>query len=493
MQNTRRAFLKQAGSLPLFLRAAYGRQGETPASRPNILWIIAEDFCPELGCYGNSEVRTPNIDRLATQGRRFTQAFTTSPVCSASRSALMTGMYQTSIGAHHHRSHRDDGFRLPAGVKPITELFREAGYFTANVRTAAEGVSGTGKTDLNFTIDAPIFDGSDWNQRQPGQPFYAQINLPETHRRFTRNEQSPTDPNLLNLPPQYPDHPITRADWAAYYDTIEVLDAKVSAILRRVEEEGLEEDTIVFFFGDNGRPHVRGKQWLYDEGIHVPLIVRWPGILASGTVDEQLVSAIDLSATSLGLAGIPLPEKMEGQPFLGEEARRPRTHIVAARDRCDETIDRIRCIRTSRFKYIRNFRPERPYSQLNRYKETEYPVMRLMRRLHSQDRLAPAQARFMAPDRPFEELYDLERDPDEVRNLANSPDHCATLTELATALGRWILETGDQGEIPEDPAIALFYEQAAKKNYDERLRRLYREEGMEVPSWLEGEESSNMD
>jgi N-sulfoglucosamine sulfohydrolase len=486
MQNSRRSFLKQAGALPFALSTVYGSQAETSAHRPNILWVVGEDFCPDLGCYGNREVSSPDLDRLASQGTRFTQAFTTSPVCSASRSAFMTGMYQTSIDAHHHRSHRNDGFRLPDGVRPITELFREAGYFTANVRTAAPGVSGTGKTDFNFLADAPIFDGTDWNQRQPGQPFYAQVNLSETHRTFKKNEESPTDPNLISLPPQYPDHPITRADWAAYYDTAAILDRKVGAILRRIEEEGLAENTIVFFFGDNGRPHVRAKQWLYDEGIHVPLLIRWPGFLEPGTVNDQLVSAIDIAATSLSLAGIPLPERMEGQPFLGREAGR-REYIVAARDRCDETVDRIRCVRTRRFKYIRNFHPDRPYSQLNRYKETEYPVMRLMRRLHADDRLTVAQGRFMACARPAEELYDVERDPHELKNLADKPEYCATLTELALTLDRWIRRTGDRGEIPEDPAVARFYEEEGKKNYHERLRSLYLQEGMELPAWLLGE------
>ncbi len=463
--------------------AVSARVVHAQARRPNILWLTAEDFCPDLGCYGNSEVRSPNIDKMAAEGMRFTNAFTACPVCSPSRSGFMTGMYQTSIDAHNHRSHRDDGYRLPQGVRVITEWFRDAGYFTANVRTAAPGVPGTGKTDFNFTPAEPIFDGTDWNQRKSGQPFFAQINFSETHRAFKKNEKDPTDPSKITLPPQYPDHPITRADWAAYCDSIGFLDDKIGRVMKRLADEGLLEETIIFFFGDNGRPHVRGKQWLYDEGIHVPLIIRWPGGFRAGEVNNQMVSAIDFGAESLDLAGIPIPPKMQGQPFLRSGGKRP-NYIVAARDRCDETVDRIRCVRTAQFKYIRNFYPERPYSQLNRYKETEYPVMRLMRRLHAAGKLNPIQAQFMAPVRPPEELYDITRDPNEIKNLAGSPGYKEQLTELRGILDRWIAETGDRGETAEDPSIALHWEQQAKKNYDERLRKLYADEGMALPDWL---------
>jgi len=463
--------------------AAVSGGGFQSENRPNVLWLTAEDFCPDLGCYGNREVRSPNIDHLADEGIRFTNAFTTCPVCSPSRSAFMTGMYQTSIDAHNHRSHRDDSYRLPDGVRVIADWFRQAGYFTANVKSAAPGVTGTGKTDFNFSPSEPVFDGTDWNQRKAGQPFFAQINFPETHRVFKRNEKNPTDPSKLTLPPQYPDHPVTRADWAAYYDSVGFLDEKVGLVLKRLADEGLLDETIIFFFGDNGRPHFRGKQWLYDEGIHVPLIVRLPGGRQAGKVNDQLVSAIDFGATSLALAGIPIPAKMQGQAFLGPNARR-RDYIVAARDRCDETVDRIRCVRTPQFKYIRNFYPERPYTQLNRYKETEYPVLRLMRRLHGEGKLTPVQMQFMAPVRPAEELYDVTRDRNELVNLAVLPEHRRTLGQLRGILDRWVVETGDRGATAEDASIPLYWEQQAKKNYDQRLRKLYEAEAMPLPEWL---------
>jgi len=390
----------------------------------------------------------------------------------------MTGMYQTSIGAHHHRSHRDDGYRLPHPVRPITDYLREAGYFTANIIEPAPGLKVRGKTDLNFSAEM-LFDGSHWNQRQPGQPFYAQVNLPWTHRKFVNNEQNPTDPKRIDLPPYYADHPVTREDWALYYDTIGILDQNIGLVIRELEKEGLLDSTVVFFFGDNGRPHFRGKQWLYEGGIHVPLIIRWPDKRKASAVTDELVSAVDISAASLSLAGIKLPEHLQGRNFLSPKAKY-RDYIIAARDRCDETVDRIRCVRTKRFKYIRNYYPERPYTQLNRYKESEYPVLRLMKRLRSQDKLTPEQALFFAPKRPYEELYDLETDPHEVKNLADDPNFEEKLVELRRILDAWIEETADQGQFPEDPAIAEFYLERMKGIYDERIKARYKEEDMSL-------------
>ncbi|RJP25792.1 MAG: DUF229 domain-containing protein [Candidatus Omnitrophota bacterium] len=477
MAMIRRDFLKQTTytASSLIVGNSYSRAADT--MRPNIVWIIAEDLCPDLGCYGNTLVHTPNIDRLAGEGVRFTNAFTTAPVCSASRSAFNTGMYQTSIDVHHHRSHRQDGYRLPEDVHLITDYFRRAGYFTCNVKDVTPSVKGTQKTDYNFSVEKP-FDGTDWNQRKEGQPFYVQINFPEAHRDFKRAKEHPVDPDKVDIPPYYPDHPLTRRDWADYLDTIGFLDEKVGAVLNRLENEGLAENTIVFFFGDHGRCHVRGKQWLYDEGIHIPLLVRRPGTLAAGSVRDDLISAIDLAPASLIIAGVEVPENMEGQDFLSSSAPK-REFIIAARDRCDETVDRIRCVRTPRWKYIRNFMPNRPYSQLNRYKECQYPVLRLMRRLHEQGKLTPAQERFMAEARPMEELYDLQNDPHEIHNLAVSHEHAAVLKEMRMILDRWIVETGDQGEIPEDPAIAKQFEAEMMKLYDQKIKEHDRKENRE--------------
>lgn len=444
---------REAVGFPLSLVS----HGSGVAARPNILWLIAEDLSPDLGCYGNRAVQTPSLDRLALEGMRFTNAFVTGPVCSASRSAIATGMYQTTIGAHNHRSHRDDDYRLFRGIEPFTRYLQRAGYHTSNVIDAAPGVRGTGKTDFNF-LSGEIFDGKNWSERRKGQPFYAQVNFSETHRPFRRCPDRPIDPASVELPACYPDHPSVRKDWAMYLETLQNLDAKVGKVLARLEQERLAEDTIVFFFSDHGRPMPRDKQFLYDGGIRIPLIVRIPGKfrpvgLQPGTVSEDLISAIDITATTLKLAGVEPPPHMEGRVFLGAGAR-PREFIIAARDRCDETVDRIRSVRTRRFKYIRNFFPERPYTQQNVYKDVNYPTLAVMRQLRDAGKLSGAAAQFLASRRPAEELYDLASDPHEIRNLAGDPAHRSTLEKMRAILHGWIQDTRDQGQYLEDRVMS---------------------------------------
>ncbi len=464
----RRDFIKAAGirAVSLLGGCAGSFSDGKAAQRPNILWIIAEDLCPDLRCYGNKIVRTPNIDRLASEGARYTNAFTTAPVCSASRSAFMTGMYQTSIGAHNHRSHRHDDYRLAEPVRVITEYFREAAYYTCNC--GGGRWERKGKTDFNFAVEWP-FDGTDWRQRKAGQPFFAQVNFYETHREFQRTKRYPVDPVKVEMPPYYPDHPVTRRDWADYLETVQVLDAKVGVVLKRLEEDGLSDNTIVFFFGDHGRPHVRGKQWLYDGGIYVPLIIRWPGQIKAGTVIDDLVSAIDFGPTSMAMCGIERPSHLQGQTLWGPDAKQ-RDYIFAARDRCDWTVDRIRCVRTKRYKYIRNFLPERPYTQPNYYKKLQYPVLTLMNVLHKQGELTPAQQRWMTPTRPAEELYDLENDPDEINNLAEDAAHTTTLKQLRGVLDKWIAQTRDQGHIMEDEQTIRASDPARIERYENQMR-----------------------
>ena len=420
--------------------------------RPNILWIISEDTSPDFACYGHPIVKTPNLDRLAGEGMRFTSAFVTAPVCSPSRSAFNTGMYQTSIGAHNHRTRNKKP--LPDDVRVITDLFREAGYFTSNC--SGLDFEKPGKTDWNFTLDHKAFDGTDWRQRQPDQPFFAQVNLHLTHRPFVRDEEHPIDPDRVELPPIYPDHPLLRRDWADYLESIQVLDRQVGQVLQRLEEDGLADDTIVFYFGDHGRPHLWAKQWLYEGGIRVPLIVRWPGHIKPGSVRDDLVSLIDLVPTCLATAGIQAPAYLQGLDFLGKKIER-RDAIFAARDRCDETVDRIRCVRTKRFKYIRNFMPERPYRQFNAYKPGRFPAVAVLQVLYKKGQLTEAQARFMAPQKPAEELYDLQEDPFEVKNLVDDPSYSDILDELRRRLQRWIEETGDLGERPEPAEEVEFW------------------------------------
>jgi len=421
-------------------------------AQPNILWLIAEDMGPALGCYGQQQVSTPNLDRLAAEGVRFNRAYTTAPVCSPSRSAFMTGMYQTTIGAHNHRSHRDDQFRLPAGVKLLHEWLRDASYFTANVIELPPefGFKGTGKTDWNFSAPSKGgFDSRRWADLAGSQPFFAQINFQETHRAFHAPKHA--DPTKIELPPYYPDHPIVRADYAAYLDAATELDRKIGLVLAQLERDGLAENTIVVFMGDNGEAHIRGKQFCYEEGLRVPLIMRWPeGMppptgLTRGSVDERLVEAIDLAPTMLAFARAPVPAKMQGRVLFGKNAAPPREYAFGARDRCDETVFRLRTVRDTRYRYIRNFTPDRPFLQPNNYKAKQYPLWTLLPQLQAEGKLTPEQAALCAPTMPEEELYDLETDPHEVRNLAASREHAEVLGRLRGVLKKWIIETDDQG------------------------------------------------
>ena len=432
------------------------------AEKPNFLWLVAEDFGPELACYGTKQVTSPNIDALAASGMRYTRAYSTAPVCSASRSAFMTGMYQTAIGAHNHRSHRDDGYELPAGVKVVTNWFRSAGYFTANVRElpASFGFKGSGKTDWNFTHEPRPFDSANWDDLKAHQPFVAQINFQETHRKF--HAPAKADPKLVEIPPYYPDHEVTRKDWAEYLDAASELDRKVGLILDQLDKDGLAKNTVVVFTADHGQAHVRGKQFCYEEGLHVPLVIRWPsGITAPsgykpGTVTDRFVESIDLAPTMLALGGAEKPKGMQGQVFLGDKSEPARQYAFGARDRCDETVFRLRTVRDDRYRYIRNFTPERPFLQKNDYKERSYPVWNLLKELHAQGKLTPAQEFLCQPTMPPEELYDLQADPHEIKNLADSKDpaHVAKLKELRGVLEKWIEDTNDQGKALEPKNVA---------------------------------------
>jgi N-sulfoglucosamine sulfohydrolase len=430
---------------PMALRA------EASPAKPNILWLIAEDFGPHLGCYGTPQVWTPHLDQLAREGVRYTHAYTTSPVCSTSRSAFMTGMYQNSIGAHQHRTANKPA--LPDGVRLLTDWLRDAGYYTANVvkLPSAVGFKGAGKNDWNFRSGGKPFDSADWSDLKANQPFYAQINFKETHRPF--EAPSKADPAKVEVPPYYPDHAVTRQDMAGYLDSASELDRKIGRVLRQLTDDGLADSTIVIFFGDNGAAHVRAKQFCYEEGLHIPLIIRWaPGIPApkqirSGLVDSRFIEAIDLAPTMLAAAGMDKPAKMQGRVFLGERAEPARERVFGARDRCDETVMCLRTVRDSQYRYIRNFMPDVPFLAANAYKARRYPVWSLFPELHAAGQLTPAQAFLCQPRQPGEELYDLRDDPHQIRNLASSakPEHREALKRLSEALDRWMRDTGDQG------------------------------------------------
>lgn len=437
----------------LFAALAYA------GDRPNIVWIIPDDMSANFSCYGETAIETPNVDRLAEQGVKFTQAFVTAPVCSTCRSAFITGMYQTSIGAHHHRSGRGtEKIELPADIKLIPQLFQEAGYYTT--------ISGwpirkgrLGKTDYNFEWDESVYDGSDWLDRADGQPFFAQIQTPggklrgkdssgwervssAAENRFGNR----TPQSAVELAPYYPRHPDVVRDWAAYLDSVRMTDVMVGEVLARLEAEGVRDNTLVLFMTDHGISHARGKQFLYDEGLHVPLVVSGPGV-EPGTVRNDLVEHIDIAALSLGAAGIAIPSYMQARNILADDYQ-PREAAFAARDRCDETVDHIRSVRTSDFKYIRNFLPERPYLQPCAYKDAK-KILIALRQWHQQGRLNETQRLLFRDVRPPEELYDLANDPHEINNLAADPKFAAQLKQMRERLGQWMEQTGDQGREPE--------------------------------------------
>ncbi len=424
--------------------------------RPNILWIIVDDMSANLSCYGETAIETPHLDALATRGTLFRNAFVTAPVCSTNRSSFITGMYQTTIGSHHHRSGRGEKkIHLPDGVRPVPEYFQEAGYYTSVTGWPFRDRDNSGKTDYNFEWNRSMYDGPDWSKRAEGQPFFAQIQLRggkhrggdlETTRKFVKQMRrdfgSATATSAVKLPPYYPNDPVLLEDWAAYLDSVRLTDHLVGQVIDRLEKEGDLENTVVLFMTDHGISHARGKQFLYEEGIHVPLILAGPGIV-QGETRTDLVEHIDIAALSLGLAGIEVPNTMQAQDILSPDYR-PRSVIFSARDRCDETVERMRAARTDRYKYIRNYFPNRPHMQPNRYKDAKSIVIAL-REAHAAGTLNAVQDRIFAPTRPEEELYDLRNDPFEINNLADDPKFKSELAMMRKHLDTWIVRTGDQG------------------------------------------------
>jgi len=443
--------------------------------KPNILWIVGENFSMDLACYGQKNVQTPNLDRLATQGVRYSRVYSTSPVCAPSRSALMTGWYATTTDMHHMRSHRDDDFRLPTGVRPITHLLKDAGYHTANITHIGKREVGTGKLDLNFVNEGPLYAGKEWKALKKKQPFFAQINMPEAEYdiydrksaekprvKWVGEEWHPkvATPENVTPPPYYPDHRITREEWARYLNSVTGTDVRIGWILDQLKKDGLNDNTIVIFFADNGRLDARGIHWCWDSGLHVPMIIHYPkGVPAPeqvtpGRVNDQVHSLLDISATTLWMAGIPKPFGMQSRVFLGPDADPPRRYAFAARDRIDETAVRLRSVHDKRYHYVRNYTPGAGFQTLNRYKEKCFLVKPLMRKLHATGKLTGPPADLMKPF-PREMLYDTQADPHEVRNLASSSDvaHQAALSRLRAALDTWMVATHDRGHIPEPPGV----------------------------------------
>lgn len=451
---------------------------EIEAKRPNILWLVGENMKLDLGIYGAKNVETPNLDGLAAKGQRYTRVFSTSPVCAPSRSAFMVGMYQTTTDMHHMRSHRDDNYRLPEGVRPLTHRLQDAGYLTANIKFIGEKEVGTGKLDLNFANEGDVYQSTNWSDLKDNQPFFAQINMPESeydiydrqtwkHPRvkWYGEEQHPqvaTEENVTP-PPYYPDHPTVRKEWARYLNSISGMDIRIGWILDQLKADGLADDTIVIFFGDNGRMEPRGIHWIWDTGIHVPMFIYYPMNVPapkgyhSGSVNDEVVSLLDITATTLEMAGIAIPMNMQSRCLLGENARQPRQYAFSARDRIDETVLRMRSVRGKRYHYIRNYSKGEGFATLNRYKEKCFMIKPLMRELLQAGKLSGPPLALMDP-MPFESLYDTQVDPHEINNLAASLQHQEVLKELRVALDTWEIESGDRGDILEPPEVVAPFE-----------------------------------
>ena len=463
-------------AIVIFLPMADLGASEKPnTQKPNIIWVVIEDMSAHFSSYSETTIQTPHIDSLAAEGVKFTNAYVTAPVCSTCRSALITGMYQTSIGAHHHRSGRGElKIQLPSHVKLIPEYFQEAGYWTCNMGTP-NGSPKLGKTDYNFEWDEAVYNGSDWADRKPAQPFFAQIQLHGGKLRSGKNWQqrvneklgSATDPADVKLPPYYPDDKVLREDWAAYLDTVRWTDHEVGELIARLKKEQILDETYIFLITDHGISHARGKQFCYQEGMHIPLIVHGPGLFGN-VVRDDVVLQIDMAASSMGFAGIEIPDYLQSKNLFADDYR-ARDYVVSARDRCDETVDRIRGVTNGRFKYIRNFHHERPYLQPNAYKDAK-PILIRLNELADAGKLNKHQMLQMADSRPKEELYDMQNDPWELKNLAGDPYYSDMLERMRGNLHEWIETTGDLGAQPEgkmyDSDMAVYLNTIKRRHPD---------------------------
>lgn len=456
--------------------------------RPNILLLMAEDMSPRVAAFGDLAAITPNLDALAQQGVRYTNSFTTAGVCAPSRASHILGMHQISTGSQHMRtSTRPEGgyFSVPpAQVKAYPELLRATGYYTYTDQKLDYQFSSPWPGSGPFTIwDDEGRADADWRGRAEGQPFFGFRNFPVTHESgvFRPMGDMPNSmihfvmqamrwwsmdgivspvvsPAEVQLPPYYPDTPTVRADLARHYNNIAYMDAEVGAILAQLEADGLADSTIVIWTTDHGDGLPRAKRELYDSGLKVPMIIRWPekyrpADVEPGAIDRRLISFIDFAPTILRLAGVEVPSYLQGQDFADPAAPR-REYIFASRDRIDEVPDRQRAIRDQRFKYIRSWFPQQEQGHPLAYRDN-IDMVREMRSMYQAGQLNGAQSLwFQAPGE--EQLYDLQDDPFEIHNLADNPAYQAELVRLRMALDQRLAEVGDWSEEPESGMVARF-------------------------------------
>lgn len=427
----------------------------------NILWLVAEDLSAIIPPFGNMTVATPNLSRLAAEGIRFTQVYSTSGVCAPSRAAIATGMYQNRIGAQHMRATNIKNFGVegliayeavpPAYVKMYSQYFREAGYYTSN----------NAKEDYQFRKSLVAWDDSSdsahWRNRGAGQPFFSVFNFGITHESQVWEQSDQTllisNDTDVPIPPYLQDTDVSRRDITQVYSNVVAMDQQVGQILAQLEEDGLLDSTIIFWYTDHGGPLPRQKRLLYDSGIHVPLIIRFPDKLRAGEIDDQLISFVDFKSTVLSLAGIEPPPYVDGRAFLGDHVNTPnRRYIHAAADRFDSEYDMIRAVRDVRFKYLKNYKPEQPYYLPLMYRE-QMPIMQELLKLRDNGQLNEAQSQWFRTSKDEEELFDTLHDPYELHNLAKDPIHAEKLVELRNELNDWVNSIEDKGFMPEGDLI----------------------------------------
>ena len=428
---------------------------------PNIVWLVAEDLSPIIPAFGDDTVTTSNLDRLAAEGVRYTRVFSTSGVCAPSRAALATGMYQNRIGAQHMRTTNVSGFGVdglipyeavpPPFVKMHSQYFREAGYYTSN----------NAKEDYQFRKAVTAWDDSSrtahWRNRGPDQPFFSVFNFNITHESQVwvqaENPLRVSEDLQVPIPPYLPDTAVAERDVRQVYSNIVAMDEQVGQILEELEQDGLLESTVIFWFSDHGGPLPRQKRLLYDAGLQVPMIIRYPDKWRAGELDDQLISFVDFKSTALSLAGIEPPEYVDGRAFAGEfQSSESRQYIHAAADRFDRQYDTIRAVRDERFKYLRNYYPERGYYLPLTYRE-QMPIMQELLRLKDQDALTEAQSQWFRESKPSEELFDTLADPHELTNLALDTAYRDKLLELRAELDRWLSAFDDMGMMSETDLI----------------------------------------
>ncbi len=450
-------------------------QGVGGPQRPNIIWVIGEDMGPDLGCWGVG-VHTPNIDRLATEGMRFTQVMGTASVCMPNRTAMITGVTQTTLGAVTMRPPARFMRPLPEKVKPLPAVLRELGYFTGNIRDRQIG--STGKDDWNFRYAGKGWDTYKLADLKANQPFYAQFNFQMSHRPFKQDHEHPVDPKTVDLPPYYPDHPVARESWADYLESIQHLDRNVGRVLAWLEREGLADNTIVIFLSDHGEAFLRGKYFLYDCSLNQPVIVRWPEgcqppeAFEPGAKDGRLLAAIDLTAQTVACAGGEVPSWMHGRPFFGPQAR-PRNEVFSAADWYGGACRlKSRSIRTERYKYIRNFNTAHSvHSASTEYRRALHPMYHLVELLADRGELGPLHRKLLYEPLPEEELYDLKADPHELNNLAADPAAAQVKRALRRQLEEWIERSGDLGFERIDPEHVAFFDDYRAKSKRQQADR----------------------